>query len=231
MGLKTHIKEEVKVDLDLQVDKWTREYYYLFEQFHRDTWKKGQIVEVALEIVHSLKNGNKLMACGNGGSCSDSNHLTAEFNNQLSMGRIRALPAIDLCAMSSTITAIGNDWGYDYVFSKQVEGLGKAGDVLIGISTSGNSKNVLLAIDTAKTKGITTVLLTGKHKSHYVLREYNDPVTGRNSKVVTNPDYLLTVDSDHTALIQGAHGMILHTLVGLVDYIMCGVDYFDKETW
>jgi D-sedoheptulose 7-phosphate isomerase len=223
MALKARTRE--LADLDLQADKWFRQYHYLFEDLRRDTWKKGQVSEVALVIAGALKSGNKLMSCGNGGSCSDSNHLVAEFNNQLSMGRTRALPAIDLCAMTSTVTAIGNDWGYEYIFSKQIEGLGKQGDVLVGISTSGRSANVLQAILSAKRLGITTVLLTGKFRNKYTLG-----IAGAGV-IEIKPDYLLTVDSEHTALIQGAHGMMLHTIVGLVDYALCAVDYFDKETW
>lgn len=116
--------------------------------------------KVAREFLRALKAGNKLMFCGNGGSASDSQHISAEFVGRFKIDR-PSLPAISLTVDTSALTAIGNDYGYEQVFSRQVEGLGCKGDVLVAISTSGHSKNVLEAVRAAKKKGITVVGFTG----------------------------------------------------------------------
>lgn len=119
-----------------------------------------QIAAVAATCAAALKAGHKVMFCGNGGSAADSQHLAAELVGRYKMER-KALNSVALTTDTSILTAIGNDYGYDDVFRRQVEGLGEAGDVLIGLSTSGNSKNVLLAFEQAKAQGITTVAFTG----------------------------------------------------------------------
>ena len=127
--------------------------------------------------------------------------------------------------MNATLTAIANDWGYPYVFSKQVEGLGQAGDILIGISTSGNSENVLRAIEVAKKMGIITVVLTGQNRGPYRV-----PLTEKPPLVVV-PNFVISVPSEYTAFVQQAHIKILHYLVSAFDYKAFGVDYFDRSTW
>ena len=124
---------------------------------------QASVVEaVARAWTDALKHGNKILFCGNGGSAADSQHLAAEL-----MGRYRfdrhPLPALSLTTDTSALTAIGNDYGYDSVFSRQVRGLGNRGDVLVGISTSGNSRNVLEAFAAARELGILTVAFTGEH--------------------------------------------------------------------
>ena len=119
-----------------------------------------QIEQVASTCIEALKNGNKIMFCGNGGSAADSQHLAAELVVRYKMNR-PAMNAIALTVDTSILTAVGNDYGYETIFERQVEGLGKEGDILIGLSTSGNSKNVLLAFDMAKKKGIKTISMTG----------------------------------------------------------------------
>ena len=120
--------------------------------------------KTAEKIISCFKNNGKLLICGNGGSASDSNHLAAEFVNKYMKDR-KPLPAISLAANTSNITAIGNDYSFDYTFSKQVEALGNGNDVLICISTSGKSKNIIEALKTAKKKKIFAVLFTGSSKT------------------------------------------------------------------
>lgn len=120
-----------------------------------------QIAESAVIIKNSLKNGKKVLFCGNGGSAADSQHLAAEFVGRFQKERV-GLPAIALTVDTSILTAVANDYGYDTVFARQVQALGNDGDVLVGLSTSGNSKNVLAAIDVAKAKGMQCIGLTAQ---------------------------------------------------------------------
>ena len=115
-------------------------------------------------LVKCLKSGNKILICGNGGSASDAEHMAGEIVGRFGYDR-PSLPCISLCTPSATFTAISNDYGYEKVFSRQVSGLGKAGDVLIGISTSGNSANIVEAFKSAKEMNITTIALTGSKDS------------------------------------------------------------------
>ena len=137
-------------------------------QGHQDTFQKtftsaqlDVLDKIVHEIIHALKTGNKVLLCGNGGSASDAQHIAAEFVGRFEKERM-SLPAIALTADTASVTAIGNDFGFDKVFSRQIEGLGKKGDVLIVISTSGRSSNILEAIAQAKQQGILTVGFTGK---------------------------------------------------------------------
>src|ERR1700689_5885292 len=118
------------------------------------------VAQAALQIVKSLRAGGKVLFCGNGGSAADAQHLAAEFTGRYLRER-KALPALALHANTSAVTAIGNDYGFDLVFARQMEALGKEWDVAVGISTSGNSRNVLRALEVAKSKSIYTVALTG----------------------------------------------------------------------
>jgi D-sedoheptulose 7-phosphate isomerase len=119
------------------------------------------VVHVAMQIVKSLRAGGKVLFMGNGGSAAHAQHLAAEFTGRYLKER-RAFPALALHVNTSSLTAIGNDYGFDFVFARQVEALGKEGDVAVGISTSGNSGNVLRALEVAKSKSIYTVALTGR---------------------------------------------------------------------
>jgi D-sedoheptulose 7-phosphate isomerase len=121
---------------------------------------QNRVVQAAMQIVNSMRAGGKVLFCGNGGSAADAQHLAAEFTGRYLKER-RALPALALHANTSSVTAIGNDYGFDLVFARQLEALGKEGDVLVGISTSGNSRNVLQAMEVAKSRSIYTVSLTG----------------------------------------------------------------------
>jgi DnaA initiator-associating protein len=160
-------------------------------------------------IAECIGDGNKLLACGSGGSSSDSAHVVAEFLNRFSMAREYPLPAVDLSAMNSTITAIANDYSYDLVFAKQVKALGSKGDVLLGISTSGKSYNILLAIEEAINNGVYPILLTGEN------RIYPD---------VTSHVLEINVPSSVTPIIQESHIMLLHIICDYVDYYLGEVE-------
>lgn len=121
----------------------------------------ADVIHSAIDLcIHALKNGNKILFCGNGGSAADAQHLAAELVGRYKLNR-RAFPGLALTVDSSILTAVANDFGYDTVFSRQVEGLGKSGDILYAISTSGNSKSVLLAMEQARSMGIHVIALTG----------------------------------------------------------------------
>ena len=148
----------------------------------------------------ALKNGNKILFCGNGGSAAQAQHLAAELVGRYKMER-RALAALSLTVDTSDITAIGNDYGYDDIFRRQLEGLGKAGDVLIGLSTSGNSTNVIRAFELARSMDIRTVAFTGEG----------------GGKMKALADICLTVPSNQTNHIQEMHITIGHIVCGLVE--------------
>lgn len=148
----------------------------------------------------ALKNGNKILFCGNGGSAAQAQHLAAELVGRYKMER-RALAALSLTVDTSDITAIGNDYGYDDIFRRQLEGLGKAGDVLIGLSTSGNSTNVIRAFELARSMDIRTVAFTGEG----------------GGKMKALADICLTVPSTQTNHIQEMHITIGHIVCGLVE--------------
>lgn len=138
----------------------SQELHSVAESFHTLAELSPTIAEIAERCATALKAGGKVMFCGNGGSAADSQHLAAEFVGRYKLER-PALNSVALTVDTSILTAVGNDYGYDEVFRRQVEGIGKAGDVLIGLSTSGNSRNVVLAFEKARSMGITTVALTG----------------------------------------------------------------------
>ena len=159
-------------------------------------------VEVTLQ---SFAKGGKLILCGNGGSAADAQHLAAEFVNRFLIDR-RPLPALALTTDTSILTSVGNDFSYDDIFAKQLEALGKPEDIFLGISTSGNSPNVIKAINVAKDIGMTTVALTG----------------GKGGKMAALVDILLNVPVPHTPHIQECHIWIEHMLCQLIDERMFG---------
>ncbi len=160
----------------------------------------GEIAKIAELAIDCLVKGGKIILFGNGGSAADSQHIAAEFVGRYLRERA-ALPAIALTTNTSSITAIGNDYGYEHIFERQVESVCIKGDLVIGISTSGNSKNVLLGIQAAKRKGAKTVGLTGRSG-------------GQLSKTV---DLALKVPSDLTPRIQECHILIGHVVSELVE--------------
>jgi D-sedoheptulose 7-phosphate isomerase len=166
-----------------------------------DTKRLEGLLEVAEVASTTIKAGHKIMLCGNGGSAADSQHIAAELIGRFEKER-RSMAAIALTTDTSALTAIANDYGYDQVFARQVEGLGQSGDLLIGISTSGNSKNVVKAMEVAQSKGIRTVALVG------------DKPEGAMQAIA---DYVLAAPSTNTARIQECHILIMHTLCQLVE--------------
>ena len=151
-------------------------------------------------ITTAFKNGKKVYLCGNGGSAADAQHLAAEFSGRFYKDR-KALPAEALHCNTSYLTSVANDYGFEVVYSRMVEGIGQNGDVLIGLSTSGNSTNIINAFKAAKEKGIVTVALTG--------------ATGGQIKSFS--DYLINIPSSDTPRIQESHIMIGHIICQLAE--------------
>lgn len=160
----------------------------------------GEIERAARMIHDCLKAGKKVLFFGNGGSASDSQHLAAEFVGRYERER-RGYPAIALTTDTSILTAVGNDYGFDRVFERQIEALGEPGDVAVGISTSGNSPNVVKGIEKAKAKGLKTIILAGKD----------------GGKLKAMADLALVVPVSKTARIQESHIMIGHILCERAD--------------
>lgn len=158
------------------------------------------IERIANIWIKALSNGNKVIFCGNGGSAADSQHLSAELMGRYKIDR-NPLPAISLTTDTSALTAIGNDYGYDKIFSRQLKGIGNSGDVLVGISTSGNSRNILDAFIIAKQKGIISVAFTGES----------------GGEMKTFADITLNVPSTITNNIQEMHIAVGHVICGIVE--------------
>ena len=185
----------------------------LFEKIfheHREAVEKSftppqldLLERMAVEMAESLRAGRKILLCGNGGSAADSQHIAAEFIGRFKRER-RSLPAIALTTDTSVLTAVGNDYSYEEVFSRQVEGLGEAGDVLIAISTSGNSKNILEAVKTAKARDLTTLGFTG----------------AKGGALKDLVDFCFQAQSSHTPHIQEVHITALHALSEVVEELV-----------
>ncbi len=158
------------------------------------------IAEVAQACVDVYRNGKKTMLAGNGGSAADAQHIAAELVGRYGFDR-PAISSIALTTDTSNLTAIGNDYGYDKVFSRQVEGVGSEGDLFFGISTSGNSQNIVNAFESAKAKGITTVALVGRD----------------GGKMGQMADYAIIVPSNATPRIQESHILIGHIICDIIE--------------
>jgi D-sedoheptulose 7-phosphate isomerase len=167
-----------------------------------------QIARAGEALAGALKAGNKVLSCGNGGSAADSQHFAAEIVGRFERER-PGMPAIALTTDTSAITAIANDYSYDVVFSKQVESLGRAGDFLLGISTSGNSKSVVEAIRAAHARGMRVIALTGRDG-------------GAMAKLVGKDDFHLNVAHPRTMRIQEVHLLAIHCLCEVVDNVIYG---------
>ena len=157
------------------------------------------IQQMADRLVDVLQSGHKIMVCGNGGSAADAQHMAAELIGRFEL-EWRAFPVIALTTNSSTLTALSNDYGYATVFARQVEALAQAGDALIGISTSGNSPNILRAVEAAKARKVYTVGLTGE-----------------GGRLADTADLCLRVSSHSTPRIQEAHITVIHILCALIE--------------
>lgn len=154
-------------------------------------------------LVNALVNGNKILTCGNGGSAGDAQHFSSELLNRYERDR-PSLPALALTTDPSTITSIANDFSYDEVFSKQVRALGQAGDILLAISTSGNSRNVIKAMEAAVSRDMTIIALTGKDG-------------GEMAGLLGSNDIEIRVPSNRTARIQEVHLLVIHNLCEVID--------------
>lgn len=159
-----------------------------------------ELKRIGIRMITALKMGRKVLIAGNGGSAADAQHFAAELAGQFVHKR-RGLPVAALTTNASITTAISNDFGYEYIFSRQVEGLGQEGDIFVGISTSGNSLNLIHAMDSAKKNGLITIGLLGKEGGQ--LKNYCD--------------LKLIVPSDNIQYIQEAHIMVIHELCALID--------------
>jgi D-sedoheptulose 7-phosphate isomerase len=168
----------------------------------------AEIVRAGNAIVTAVKAGRKVLSCGNGGSAADSQHFAAEMVGRFERER-PGMPAISLTVDTSALTAIANDYDYDRVFSKQVEALGAAGDVLLGISTSGNSRNVIEAMKAAQAKGLVVIALTGRDG-------------GEMAKMLRPQDFHLNVAHPRTMRVQEIHLLVIHCLCEVVDTVIHG---------
>ena len=168
----------------------------------QETLKKNlpRIINATDAIIKAITGGHKLFFCGNGGSAADSQHIAAEFVGRFQKER-KPWPAIALTTDTSALTALGNDYTFDIVFSRQLQALGQKGDILVAISTSGNSKNVLEAVKQAKTMGIATIGVTG----------------GSGGQLADLSDIAIIAASHKTSRIQESHLVIFHTICELVE--------------
>ena len=166
------------------------------------------IADAVNAVVGCITGGGKVLACGNGGSAADAQHFAAEFIGRFERER-PGLAAVALTTDTSILTAIGNDYDFNVVFAKQVQALGNPGDLLVAISTSGNSANVLAAVEAAHAKEMTVVALTGKGG-------------GKLAERLAEPDVHICVPHDRTARIQEVHLLVLHCLCDAVDVQLLG---------
>ena len=170
------------------------------EQIIEDNILLNNIEEAANSIINAYRNNKKVLLCGNGGSAADAQHVAAEFSGRFYFDR-QPLPAEALHVNTSFLTAVGNDYSFDIVYSRMIEASGNEGDILIAFSTSGNSPNIIKAIETAKTKGMTVIGFTGQ--------------TGGKMKDIC--DYLLNVPSTDTPRIQESHITVAHIICEFVE--------------
>jgi D-sedoheptulose 7-phosphate isomerase len=198
------MSEEIKNNLEQRVKK---HFFDSIETKQKAAATMSEDIVRAIKLMHqALSSEKKILACGNGGSAADAQHFAAELVGRFERER-RELPAIALSTDSSILTAIANDYSYEVIFSKQVKALGQKGDVLLGISTSGNSANVIAAIEAAHLKGMSVIAFTGKDG-------------GKIKNILKNSDVHLCVPADRTARIQETHLLLLHCLCDGVDHLM-----------
>jgi len=168
------------------------------------------IEQAARLMVHSLTQGGKILACGNGGSAADAQHFASEMVNRFEHER-PGLAALALTTDTSTLTSIANDYAYDQVFARQVKALGQPGDILLAISTSGNSPSVLQAVGAAHARNMHVIALTGRNG-------------GGLAEQMQDDDVFLCVPAESTARIQEVHLLIIHCLCDAVDSVLLGVE-------
>jgi D-sedoheptulose 7-phosphate isomerase len=180
--------------------KQLEETIQILTRMNEDQTLKETINQAAQACIHALKNGGKVLLAGNGGSAADAQHIAGELVARFAFDR-PGLAAIALTTDTSVITAIGNDYGFERLFARQIEALGVKGDIFIAYSTSGSSPNIIAALQEAQTRGITTIGLTGNRKG----------------TMCALCDILLEVPSNNTPKIQEGHLLIGHTICGLVE--------------
>ena len=185
------------------VDEYLADSLAAMATFAKDTAFADKLRSIADAITQALRNGHKLLIAGNGGSAADAQHIAGEFVSRLLFDRA-PLPAIALTTDTTALTAIGNDYGYDFVFERQVQALGQPGDVFLGISTSGKSPNVLRALEMARARGLVTAGFTGL----------------RDGPMLELCDLLLAAPSARTAIIQQIHITAAHLVCALVERAM-----------
>jgi len=168
------------------------------------------IMQAAQLVVQCLTQGGKVLACGNGGSAADSQHFASEMVNRFEQER-PGLAAIALTTDTSTLTSIANDYAYEQVFARQIKALGLPGDVLLAISTSGNSPSVLEAVSAAHARGVNIIALTGRSG-------------GRLAEQIHDGDIIICVPAESTARIQEVHLLTIHCLCDAVDSVLLGVE-------
>lgn len=183
-----------------QVEKILKESLSVKNEILEDSKIKNIIIESVDVILKALKRGNKIYFCGNGGSAADAQHLAAEFTGKFYLDR-KALPAEALHCNTSYITAVANDYSYEDIFSRLIDGISNPGDVLIGLSTSGNSKNIIKALKTAKLNKLHTISFTGSSEG----------------LIKTHSDYLISIPSKNTPRIQECHILIGHIICQIVE--------------
>jgi D-sedoheptulose 7-phosphate isomerase len=184
----------------------------VMQQIETDSALLETVQLIAQECVNALRNGGKILFAGNGGSAADSQHMAAELVSRLCYDR-PGLAAIALTTDTSALTAIGNDYSFESLFSRQVDAIGQAGDVLIGISTSGKSPNILKALDAARAKGIKAIGFTGK----------TAPLMAERC------DFVLNVPSPETPKIQEGHILLGHIICSLIEEEIFGAEYNPKR--
>ena len=198
------MNKEIKNNLEQRIKK---HFFDSIETKQKAAETMPEDIVRAINLMYqALTSDKKILACGNGGSAADAQHFAAELVGRFERER-RELAAIALSTDSSILTAIANDYSYDVIFSKQVRALGQAGDVLLGISTSGNSANIIAAIEAAHLKGMSVIAFTGKDG-------------GKIKNILKNSDVHLCVPADRTARIQETHLLLLHCLCDGVDHLM-----------
>lgn len=198
------------MEIEEKIKKASEDSIRVKEQFFREN--VSLIKEVAELIAKILNEGGKILIFGNGGSATDASHIAAEFVNRFKRER-PGLPAIALNTDMAVITAIANDYDYSEVFSKQIKALGQKGDIAIGISTSGSSRNVLKAMEVAKKRGLKTVAFTSK----------------KGEKLISKVDYAFAVSSEDTPRIQETHITLGHILCELVEDILFEIPATKKK--
>lgn len=179
------------------INKFIDDHIQVVEKFRPQV---DLVAQIAQEIITTFKGGHKLMIAGNGGSAADAQHMAAEFVVRFKINR-KAMPAIALTTDTSNLTATGNDFDFNSIFSRQVEALGLPGDVLLVFSTSGNSQNLITACEAAKKIGVKTIALLGKD----------------GGKLKSSADDVIVVDAFDTARIQEVHSIIMHSLCEIVE--------------